>query len=132
LSLTASVTVTADVSGEDSNAGPQSIGTVVNGNSPSTTYVYQLVAGNIALQFPLNTNLNYLLLDCGTLTSGQTLTIKGNTGDVGVQVSSSYPSLIPVSNTYLYSVSFTGVVNIPQQQIWLQATGPGSMKIGWF
>jgi hypothetical protein len=125
-----------DVNGDGQVSGPESIGTVANPASPASLQQYQLVLGNIALVLPLGFAVNYLMIDANTTTSGQTLTIKGNSGDVGVTLSSSMPSLIPVSNVNPFVTFFNPDFDFPEPtpvgQVWLEATGPGLLGVGWF
>jgi hypothetical protein len=137
MAITSTVAVTVDVNGDGQVSGPESIGVVANPASPASLQQYQLVLGNIALVLPLGFAVNYLMIDANTTTSGQTLTIKGNSGDVGVTLSSLMPSLIPVSNVNPFNeIAFDLTANVavyaPVGQVWLEATGPGLLGVGWF
>lgn len=132
--------MTSDLLGEDSCFGPLSWGTVVNPLSPASSQKYQMVVGNIALLLPLGYAVNYLFLDCKTSNSGLGLVLKGTANDVGVTLSSTFPSLIPVSNTYSTitgtnvddaNVTTYSFANTLSSQVWIQSFGTGTLDVVW-
>jgi hypothetical protein len=131
LSITTTVSVTADVAGEGEIAGPLSMGTATNTLSPASFQVYQLQVGDIALVLPLGYVVQYLFIDPIAATSGATLTLKGNVSDVGVVLSSTLPSLIPVANvnTFVGSPATAGSQTI--DHVWLNSSSVGATNVAW-
>ena len=136
MAISTTVSVTVDETGNGMCAGPLSVGTSTNNNSPATYTVSQLQIGNVAQLLPLGFAVNYLFIDANTATGGTQLTLKGNSGDVGVSISSQLPSLIPVSNVTITGYNPAGSGGAPittnVSQIWLQSTAATLLGIGWY
>jgi hypothetical protein len=121
------------VAGEGEIAGPLSMGTATNTASPASFQVYQLMAGDIAFVLPLGYVVQYLFIDPIAATSGCALTLKGNVADVGVAVSSTLPSLIPVANAnpFVTVPGPGGVVSAPIDHVIINSSSTGLVNTGW-
>jgi hypothetical protein len=131
VSITTTVSVTADLAGEGEIAGPLSMGTATNPLSPASFQVYQLMPGNLAFVLPLGYAVQYLFLDPIAATSGCQLTLRGNTADVGVTVSNTLPSLIPVSNVNPFISTFGGPGSQAVDHVWIGSSSTGAINTGW-
>ena len=111
--------------------------------SPAQLWQYELQAANNYLLIPAQNTAQLLLLDPQAY-SGATWTLKGSTADVGVQLSSSFPSVIPVSPTTPIGGSTVGGITMeggtvqggtfvpaPQYQIVLTSSIATQTQVGW-
>ena len=103
----------------------------VNTDSPAIFMPYQVLTGTTAILLPLTAgNTNFFMLDGNDLSAGLQLTIKGAVSDVGVPISSSFPSLIPTANSRP-NLNPAGPPTLPIQQFYLTSQANGTVNIGW-
>ncbi len=133
---TTGVTVGVQFFGDDQVSGPESIG-FTRTNGLGQIWTYGLQSGDNILLYPTRGYSDYVLwLDPAPNVSGATLTLKANTNDVGVGISSVNPSFVPLSSSDpFHTTGGPGAPPVPSNvaQVILNcaASGTTPLTMGW-
>lgn len=136
MSIETIINITVELSGQDYSTQEPDQQRIVLSPSPAQTWMYQVIGGadNYFLVSQQNPS-SYLWLDPtpsygANSTQGATFILKGSTLDVGVAISSTNPSLIPVATWKWPPTIMT--FGAPQYQIDLNSSANCMLRTGWF
>jgi hypothetical protein len=148
MTISVTVNVIVEIAGEDTATGPPNQYWGVLASSPAKVWQYAIQGPTGGTTQPVD---NYLQVSAqnpatllwidpsplmGAQPSGATFVLKGVSSDVGVAISSAYPSLIPVATsnggTWVQNAQgFTVFSPTPQTFIDMQSSQTLPVKLGW-